>query len=315
MHKKRFIWILTVLLVICLLVPQALAAPYEPGKTAFKHLTELSGAARAAGSTEEAEAKEYIFSELRKLGYEVSLQRFSFTKDGKAYSSANVIAVKPGSSPKIVIAGAHYDSVTAGKGADDNASGVAVMLEAAERLKNEKTPYTIKFVAFGAEEIGYEGSKYYVSQMKYEDIVNTVAMINLDSLAAGDKMYVYGGEGNEGWVREQALKIARKEKVALETSPGLNPDYPAGTTGLWSDHAPFVEKGIPYAYFEATNWELGALDGYTQTVKDGEIWHTEKDTLQYIEENYPGRIKEHLAGFSDVLTKLLDSIKVTGRAR
>lgn len=309
MLKKRLTLFTVALLIVCLLVPQALAAPYEPGKIAFSHMRELSEEARVAGSAEEAEAKEYIYSEFRKMGYKTSFQRFSYNLDGKGYSSANVVAVKPGKSGKEVIVGAHYDSASVGQGADDNASGVAVMLEAAEVLKYEKTPYTIKFVAFGAEEGGFWGSKYYVSQMSYWDIKNTVAMINLDSLAAGDKMYVYGGEDRKGWVREQALKAAKKKKVDLETSPGLNPEYPAGTTGLWSDHAPFVEKGIPYAYFEATNWELGDLDGYTQTVKDGEIWHTEKDTIQYIEENYPGRIREHLAGFTKVLVELLDSIQ------
>ena len=85
-------------------------------------------------------------------------------------------------------------------------------------------------------------------------------------------------------------------------------DYPAGTTGLWSDHAPFVEQGIPFGYFEATNWELGDLDGYTQTELDGEIWHTEKDTISYIEENYPGRMKDHLSTFSKVLSDLLRSV-------
>lgn len=69
--------------------------------------------------------------------------------------------------------------------------------------------------------------------------------------------------------------------------------------------APFVKVGIPYGYFEATNWEIGELDGYTQTEKDGEIWHTEKDTISYIEENYPGRIDEHLNTFSQVLSNLL----------
>ena len=314
MIKKRLVLLSIVLLFVCVMVSQALAAvPYEPGKTAWAHLKELSQDPRVAGSQEEFEAKEYILSQLKDMGYRPSLQRFSFQKDNKAYSSANVIAVKPGRSSKVVIVGAHYDSVAAGQGADDNASGVAVMLEAAKMLKDASTPYTIRFIAFGAEEVGYEGSKYYASQMSYEDISNTVAMINLDSLAVGDKMYVYGGEA--GWVRDQALKIAEKEKIELETNPGLNPEYPAGTTGLWSDHAAFAEKGIPFAYFEATNWELGDLDGYTQTVQDGEIWHTEKDTLQYIEANYPGRIQEHLSGFTTVLAELLDSMKEVGRVK
>jgi len=313
MNKKRLVAPVMLLFVLCLLASSALAAPYEPGKIAYSHVKELSEHSRVAGTPGEVEAKEYIYKEFKAMGYKPTFQRFTFKTYNRAYSSANVIAVKPGQSSKVVIVGAHYDSAPEGKGADDNASGVAVMLEAAKMLKDEQTPYTIKFVAFGAEEIGFLGLKYYVSQMSYWDINNTVAMINLDSLAVGDKMYVYGGEA--GWVRDQALKAAEKKKVKIETSPGLNPEYPAGTTGPWSDHIYFDEKGIPFAYFEATNWELGDNDGYTQTVQDGEIWHTEKDTLEYIEANYPGRIQERLSGFTSVLIELLDSIKEVGRAK
>jgi hypothetical protein len=286
---------------------------YEPGEIAYQHLTVLSDTIgqRVAGTEGESEALDYIYQQFKQLGYKTTVQDFTFNSDGADYDSANVIAVKPGKSSKTVIVGGHYDSVDVGRGADDSASGIAVILETAEVLKKIKTPYTIKFVAFGAEEVGLKGSAYYVSQMSAKDIKNTVVMINLDSLAVGDKMYVYGDEGEKGWVRDQSLKIADKLKLSLETNPGLNPDYPEGTTGLWSDHAAFVEKGIPYGYFEGTNWEIGELDGYTQTVKDGEIWHTEKDTISYIEENYPGRIEEHLSTFSQVLSNLLKHMNPT----
>jgi hypothetical protein len=90
---------------------------------------------------------------------------------------------------------------------------------------------------------------------------------------------------------------------------GLNPEYPAGTTGDFSDNAPFRQAGVPYAYFEATNWELGAKDGYTQVDpkfgKNGEIWHTQDDTLDYIEKTFPGRMDAHLKLFSTLLMDIL----------
>ncbi|MBR0599369.1 M20/M25/M40 family metallo-hydrolase [Sinanaerobacter chloroacetimidivorans] len=290
---------------------------HKPGEVAFQHLQVLSDeiGQRVVGTKGESDAREYICSQFQRIGYDTVIQDFTFTRKGKEYSSSNVIAVKPGKSSEVVIVGGHYDSVAVGRGADDNASGIAVILEVAEALKKIKTPYTIKFVAFGAEEMGLQGSNYYVYEMSEEEIKNTVAMINLDSLAAGDKMYVYGDEGEDGWVRDQALNIAKKSKLNLETNPGLNPDYPEGTTGLWSDHAPFAGKGIPYGYFEATNWELGDLDGYTQTVLDGEIWHTEKDMISYIEKNYPGRIEERLSTFSQVLSDLLKFMNKSGIAK
>ncbi|MER1999955.1 MAG: M20/M25/M40 family metallo-hydrolase [Lysinibacillus sp.] len=220
-------------------------------------------------------------------------------------NSANVIAYKQGMSSKEIIIGAHYDSVSRGKGVDDNGSGVGVMLEVAERLKNVITPYSIKFVAFGAEEVGLQGSNYYVTQMSQQEKDNTVLMVNLDSLVAGDFMYVHGSPGSKGFARELALDIAKKRKFDVTINPGLNPAYPAGTTGDWSDHAPFNAAGIPYMYFEGTNFSIGDLDGSTQTESNGSIWHTNNDTIEYIEKNFPGRIEKHLFTFSALLKEFV----------
>jgi alkaline phosphatase isozyme conversion protein len=325
MLKRKPVFLLSLLLFFAISLQSAFAKAqipdssivHKPGSLAYKHLKVLSDdiGARVVGAASEAAAKDYIHNEFKGMGYETIVQAFSYTRRGTTFSSANVIATKPGKSTKQVIVGGHYDSVSASKGADDSASGISVILEVAEVLKHINTPYTIKFVAFGAEETGLRGSSYYVSQMSLEDIQSTVVMINLDSLAVGDYMYVYGNEGEAGFARDQALNIAEKLKLSLQTNPGLNPHYPAGTTGDWSDHAPFKAKGIPYAYFEATNWELGDLDGYTQTVKDGEIWHTPKDTLEYIESNYPGRLQEHLSTFSKVLTDLLKFMNKTSTSK
>ena len=83
---------------------------------------------------------------------------------------------------------------------------------------------------------------YYANNMSTEEIHNTIGMINLDSLLAGDNIYVYGGAGEDGWICDLALDIANKKKIPLETNPGINPDYPEGTTGDWSDHAPSRQK-------------------------------------------------------------------------
>jgi Zn-dependent M28 family amino/carboxypeptidase len=145
--------------------------------------------------------------------------------------------------------------------------------------------------------------------MSEDEIKNTVAMINLDSVAAGDLAYIYGDQGKKGKIRDWALAYAANYNLALQTQPGENPKYPAGTTGDWSDHAPFKEAGIPYAYLEATNWTLGEKDGYTQVSTeygvDGEIWHTEYDTLEYINKTFPGRIEARLRVFVTLLEAIL----------
>ncbi|MBN9655037.1 M20/M25/M40 family metallo-hydrolase [Halobacillus sp. GSS1] len=287
---------------------------HKDGAMAYEHMQYLADeiGPRVAGTDNEREAARYIQGQFERMGLETDVQEFNYsgTKD-----SSNVVAYKEGKSTKQIIVGAHYDSVSSGVGVDDNASGVGVLLETAEVLKNIKTPYSIVYIAFGAEEVGLQGSKYYADQMTEKEIKNTIGMINLDSLAAGDQMYVYGNAGEDGFIRDQALDIADKKKLDVETNPGLNPYYPAGTTGDWSDHAPFKAKGIPYGYLEATNWEIGDLDGYQQTVKHGEIWHTEKDTLAFIEEEFPGRIQEHLSTFSTLLTDLLKFMNKTSTSK
>ncbi|ULT59445.1 M20/M25/M40 family metallo-hydrolase [Neobacillus drentensis] len=290
---------------------------HKDGAMAYEHMKYLTYeiGQRVAGSPNERLAEQYIKGQFDRIGLKTKVQPFTYTSRGKQISSSNVIAYKPGKSAKQIIVGAHYDSVSVGRGADDNASGVGVLLEVAEVLKNINTPYSIVFIAFGAEEPGLKGSSYYANHMTSDEIDNTVGMINMDSLAVGDHMFVYGDEGEAGFIREQALAIVNKKKLNVGTNPGLNPDYPAGTTGDWSDHAPFKAKGIPYGYLESTNWEIGDLDGYTQTVEHGEVWHTPNDSIDFIENAYPGRIQEHLSTFSVLLTDLLKFMDKTSTSK
>ena len=94
-------------------------------------------------------AAEYISTELKSYGYEVEYQEYAV--EGKA--AKNIIATKrgPGKENEIIIVGAHYDSCF-NPGADDNASGVAGLLELAKALIEEKTERSIKFIAFTNEE-------------------------------------------------------------------------------------------------------------------------------------------------------------------
>jgi alkaline phosphatase isozyme conversion protein len=331
--KQVFILFTALALIVSNLLAMNLYAqsPSRLGLKAMQHVEYLSKTigTRVANSAKEIEAKDYIASEFQRIGYQTTVQPFTYVRSGATSHSNNVIAVKPGRSQKEVIVGAHYDSVNATQrstnvikdengnilypgmvatGACDNASGIGVMLEVAEMLKNVETNYTIRFIAFGAEEVGLRGSTYYASQMTPEQVNNTVAMINLDTLISGDFMYVYSGIDENVWVREQALALADKLGMNVQTNPGLNEEYPAGTAGDWSDHAPFRKKGIPVAYFEATNWEIGDLDGYWQTEKHGMIIHTWKDNLDFIMSEFPGRVEERLDTFTTLLYHLLVQI-------
>jgi len=119
---------------------------------------------RVAGTPEELRAGLYIKLLLEEMGYEVHRQEFPFF--GK--KSQNFIATKQGRSQKnkyTVVVGAHYDCVAAGFGIDDNASGVAIVLEAAKYFATHPSEFTIVFAFWGAEECGLMGSKFYVNNL------------------------------------------------------------------------------------------------------------------------------------------------------
>ncbi len=258
------------------------------GNLAWKHINYLSEelGARVGGTYEEGAAADYIAEQFEEMGYDVEIQEFSFERWGETYESQNIIATKSGKLDQTVIVGAHYDSVSErfcddgqfSTGAGDNASAVAVMLEVAEVLAEYKTHGTIKFIAFGAEEMGLRGSRYYAGQMSDKEITNTAAMINLDSVGAGDLFYVYAGlDDNPGWARDLALKIGQNMGHDLRTSPDSE-YFEGGTTGDWSDHVPFKNLGIPIAYFEWMNWDIEP-DGGIETEEFGWIMHTCRDNL------------------------------------
>jgi len=306
--------------VLGLIAPTAMAAkpllPTEMGVRAYWYVQELSVESRVAETASEVRGAEKVKGWFEDLGYAAEIQSFSYTRAGQTRYSQNVVVYapatkKPRKSPvPMVIYGAHYDSVAAGKGADDNASGVGAMLEIAERIRPFTREYDLVFIAFGAEERGLRGARHYVNQMSAEDRARTIAMVNFDSLIVGDKMYVHAGQANQiTWVRDEMLKIAGRYKLPLEIQPGLNPDYPAGFSPGFSDVTVFDQAGIPVAAFESTNWEIDDMDGYTQTEEYGSFWHTPKDDLATIEELLPGRPMERLAVYTRVGFEFLKHLK------
>ena len=299
--KRKYSGIVTILSMVLFFGTMVAAAPADQsglripeqvtGDLAYAHVYYLSEeiGVRVTGTVQELATQDYIFDEFERMGYEVEIQPFSFVRRGVLYESANIIATKPGKIDQTVIVGAHYDSVSErvcddsifSSGAGDNASGIGVMLEVAEVLTNYKTKGTIKFIAFGAEELGLWGSRYYAEQMSEAEIADTVTMIDLDSVGVGDFFYVYAGlDDNPGWARDLTLNIGQRIGYDLRTSPESE-YFDWGTTGDWSDHVPFRHLGIPIAYFEWMNWDIEP-DGGIETEEYGWIMHTCMDNLSFI---------------------------------
>jgi hypothetical protein len=286
--------------------PRAVADD-QPGHAAYGYMADLSDGIgrRIAGSANERRAALSIKDSFFALGYLPTVQLFRADDGSRIITSRNVVAVKPGDSEKTIVIGAHYDSVSVGRGAFDNASGVGLLLTLAAELRPQATPYTIVFAAFGSEEVDYNGSRTYWRHLSAGQKADVFLMINFDSVAGGDQWCVYSGLGKKAWPRRLLQRLAPSLGLTLLTNPGLNEDYPYGTTGDWSDHGVFKRAGVPFAYFEATNWRIGEQDGDLNTAGNGKIWHTRKDTVSWIEAHYPGRMEQQLQDSAVVLRQLL----------
>ncbi len=163
-------------------------------------------------------------------------------------TSQNVIAVKKPKgvvNPEIVYITAHYDSVPGSPGANDNGTGTSSILELARNFKDMPTNKEIRFIAFGAEEIGLVGSRYYVGQLSKEEVSRSLVNFNLDMVGTNwDKatqLSVNTGDGksNLAWEsgKAAAAKLGIDEKILHMYRSG------------GSDHIPFYEAGIDAALF------------------------------------------------------------------
>ncbi len=302
---------------------------------------------RMGGTPKEAAAAEYLVTRFREFGYAPVVDEFPvsyrFTPEdgGEAQTregvSRNVIAEIQGQGEGLIIIGAHYDTAVARtpehaalgiggaglEGVDDNASGIAALLELAarmdQRLAGSEPGPTLRFIAFGAEEVGLLGARHAVGELSEAERAALLVMINIDSIVTGDYLYIHAGPSTlsthpqAAEMRDQVIAIAAELGIEMRLNPGLNPDYPAGT-GCCSDQAAFDEAGLPVINIEATNWRLGDLDGYQQTAvsdafPEGESWHAAGlDQLDHLEANLPdGRLRERPAQVVKVLMELLRS--------
>ena len=126
-------------------------------------------------------------------------------------------------------------------GASDNASGTAVVLELARALKDVTTTKEIRFLFFGAEEIGLVGSEYYVSTLAKKEIKRSIAMFNLDMVGSSDagELAIQTADGMENVVT----------KIASKAHEQLNGNSIKVILGARSDHTPFHKAGIDAALF------------------------------------------------------------------
>jgi aminopeptidase YwaD len=142
----------------------------------------------------------------------------------------NVIARLEGVTQPKVLLGAHYDSVSGSPGANDNASGTAVVLAIARNMANTPLAREAWFVAFDGEEDGLHGSKAFVKTAKPEFLSGLQGMVNFDMVGVNNKLLV-GGSAS-------LTKLTEAKTEVMEFGSNVG-----------SDHAPFAEAKVPVLFF------------------------------------------------------------------
>ena len=261
---------LSSLLLAFLLLSVHLYSQPMPGKirthVSFLASDELQG--RGTGTEGERLAANYLVSQFKKLKLKPYgdgksyLQTFDFKGGmhgtGEPGKAANVIGFLDNGASTTVIIGAHYDHLGTGNqgssldpnpagkihnGADDNASGVAGLLELARYYKSNKVKEknNFLFICFSGEELGLYGSDFFVEHPTL-DLGKVNFMINLDMVGRLDAknggLSVSGTGTSPGW--EPLLKSLSTPEVPIATdSSGTGP----------SDHTKFYLKKIPVLHF------------------------------------------------------------------
>ena len=207
------------------------------------------------------EAAQYVRGEFLKLGFEVKDDSFSW--EGRIFK--NIVVEKKGrtSPDKILIVGAHYDTVPGSPGADDNGSGVAVLLEVARALQDFSFNSSVRLVAFSLEEYGFIGSAHHAEEARKKG-EKIVGMISLEMVGFTDPRQTYPHTVNPKYYpnvgdfigiigNEKSKVLLENVQRSLKTSiPHLPSEYlivPGNGEGMeeagLSDHSPFWERGFP----------------------------------------------------------------------
>ena len=255
---------------------QAFAQRQEEMRGAVEYLASQELGGRFPGTRGDTLASEFIADQLRKLKF----KRVVKDKKNKGYyhdftygkteqrTTHNIIAVVSGKDKRLkheyIVVGSHYDHLGMGgegsgsrrpdtlgvhPGADDNASGDAVVLELARHFKKARPARSIIFAFFGAEEQGLVGSKQFLEWMKHDDrrrinLPKTkdgiVAMVNLDMVGRmRDKAMSVSGTGTSSSFKAMVEEVAEQTGLHVACVPdGYGP----------SDQASFVAQDIPVLF-------------------------------------------------------------------
>ncbi|MFL7840165.1 MAG: M20/M25/M40 family metallo-hydrolase [Candidatus Promineifilaceae bacterium] len=205
-------------------------------------------------------AKNWIFNEFTRVGngrLQVSYDDFLLSYKGNTADQSNVVATLPGvgTSNGVIIVMAHYDNRPVGDtdgfskatGANDNASGVALLLETARIMSSREWNQTIMFIAMAAEEQGTFGSRHF-AQNAFLDNLNVLAVVNYDAVGGRLGIPQMARMFAQNLSQSPAGELARYYELIgghyLPTFPVVILDA-LDREGRYGDHREFVNLGMP----------------------------------------------------------------------
>jgi hypothetical protein len=185
-------------------------------------------------------AADFIYSEFENMSLDVEFHDWKFDK----FKSRNVVATLKGydsSSNATIIISAHYDTVKDSLGANDDGSGVAVVLAIAKILSNYSFRQNICFIAFSGEEVGTYGSFTYARDAYFKK-ENIYAVLNLDIVGwaetdYGGKIIRFSHTVRSSWIAEFAINISEKYMDIIDLTVEDIPNYRG------ADHQAFLDYG------------------------------------------------------------------------
>ena len=274
--------------------------------TAVTTLADPKWEGRAAASPGGLAARAWVVDRFKTIGLQpvsgAYVHPFTYTRKSAAGpqngEGANVLGMCAGTDAKLpyFVVSAHYDHVGVRDGqiypgADDNASGVAVILEIAAFCQKTPFRHTIVFAALDAEERGLQGARAFVEKPPV-DKARLALNVNLDMVSRSDKREIYvAGTYHYPDLKKPLEDVAKR--AAIKVLFGHDKPEAAGGTDDWtnqSDHGAFHAAKIPFVYFG---------------VEDHADYHKPTDTADKINRGF----------FVDVAETILDAVLALDRAR
>lgn len=279
MRKFIFYLFALILLFPAACAPEKSEIPVFDERNAWRLTGELVAfGPRSSGSAANLKQAEFIAGTAESYGALTARQKFERTTPAGLIKFVNVEAVIPGKREEFVIIGSHFDTkkLPAGikfEGANDGASGTAVLLELIRAVKRSgvKPEYTLKFVFFDGEECfteysandGLFGSRYYALRLVSQGMARQCRAVIILDLVGDRDLNITLPLNSDKRLCEMlfnAAEAAGNRKYF---------DYFAGE--LLDDHTPFGELGIPV--MDIIDFEFGPGNSF---------WHTSEDKLDNI---------------------------------